>query len=95
MWEDPDMTLTSEQIAERLKPVRAAAKRMERADQALKAAREKLAEEIAGAMKDGVRPVDLLPAVPYDREHLRRIARAHDVPLLREPTVVSKRRTSE
>lgn len=85
------MTLSKEQIDERLKPVRAAVRRMTRAEKALRDAREAAAQEIADAMKDGVRPVDMLPAVPYDREHLRRIARAHDVPLLREPTVVAKR----
>lgn len=72
--------------------VRAAVKKMTRAETALSAARDELGEAIAAALKGGVRPVDLEPEVPYNREHIRRVARAHGAPPLREATVVSKRR---
>ncbi|HET9889699.1 MAG TPA: hypothetical protein VFQ42_04290 [Mycobacterium sp.] len=75
--------------------VRAAVKKLAKAEQATKAARDDLGDKIAAALLAGVRPTDLEPVVPYNREHIRRIARAHNVPPLREATVVSKRSTDE
>jgi hypothetical protein len=89
MWEASLMT------DDPLIRVRAAVKKLARTEQATKAARDELAEAIAAALLAGVRPTDLEPEVPYNREHIRRIARAHDVPPLREATVVSKRRAEE
>lgn len=75
--------------------VRAAVKKLARSEKATKDARDELGEAIAAALLAGVRPTDLEAEVPYNREHIRRIARAHDVPPLREATVISKRRAEE
>ncbi len=71
--------------------VRAAVKRLDAAEDALSAARAELAREIAEAIRNGVRPVDLEDEVPYKREHIRRIARAQGLPPLRPPTATSIR----
>lgn len=75
--------------------VRDAVTRLNSADEQLKEAREALGEAIADALRAGVRPTDLEREVPYKREHIRRIARAAGVPPLREPTVVSKRKSDK
>lgn len=73
---------------EQMARVRAAVKKLARAEHATTAARDELGDAIAAALLAGVRPTQLEREVPYNREHIRRIARAHDVPPLREPTVM-------
>lgn len=46
-----------------------------------------LAEAIVEALRAGWRPSEVDAEVPYDRNHIRRIAKAAGVPALREPTV--------
>lgn len=75
--------------------VRTAVKKLARTEQAVKTARDELGAAIAAALIAGVRPTDLEPEVPYNREHIRRLARAHGAPPLREATVVSKRRAEQ
>jgi hypothetical protein len=57
--------------------------------------REHLAESEASAIVEalnaGVKQTEIALAIGRSREHIRRVARAHDVPLTREPTVVSRR----
>jgi hypothetical protein len=49
--------------------------------------RDRLHQAIASALRAGNRPRDVTKEVPYDRNHVRRIADAAGVPALREPTV--------
>lgn len=49
--------------------------------------RDRLAEQIVAALRAGVKPSDVDKVVPYDRNHIRRIAKAAGVPPLRQPTV--------
>jgi hypothetical protein len=46
-----------------------------------------LADAIVYALNSGVRPRDVDAVVPYDRNHIRRIAKRAGVPARREPTV--------
>lgn len=71
--------------------LRAAVRTKNRAEEAAEKARKALAAVIAEAMREGMRPVDVVKETSYTREHIRRIAREKDVPPLREATVVSKR----
>lgn len=48
-------------------------------------------EALIAALKGGVKLADIAEATGYSRETLRRTARKEDIPLRREPTVVSKR----
>jgi hypothetical protein len=63
--------------------LRAASARVKQHDQE----RDDLAAAIVDALKAGVRPRDIAEIAPYDRNHIRRIAKAAGVPPLREPTV--------
>lgn len=74
-----------------VKRVQAAEAKRLRAEKAVEAARDELAQALADAINGGVRPVDLEPLVEYKREHIRRIARAKGAVPLRESTVVSRR----
>lgn len=49
--------------------------------------RERLAAKIVVALRAGNKPSKVSDAVPYDRNHVRRIAKAAGLPPLREPTV--------
>jgi hypothetical protein len=52
---------------------------------------EELAEAIVEALTvGGLRPSEVDAEVPYDRNHVRRIAKARGVPPLRESTVAPK-----
>lgn len=53
------------------------------------------AEAVVEALRAGVRPGQVAEATGYSRETIRRIAREHDVPRLREPTVTSRRKLDE
>lgn len=48
-------------------------------------------QALADALRGGVKLADIAEATGYSRETLRRFARKQDIPLRREPTVVSKR----
>lgn len=52
--------------------------------------RTELAAAIVEALKANIRPRDIHKEVPYDRNHVRRIAKAAGLPPLREPTVQPK-----
>ena len=81
------MSATSDD--ERLEGVRRANLALKRAEAATAKRRAELGEAIAQALNDGVRPRDILAikGLGYSREHLRRIAREHDVAPLKPPTV--------
>lgn len=49
---------------------------------------------VVAALRDGVRPKVIAEATGYSYETIRRIARAHDVERLREPTVTSRKKAS-
>lgn len=87
MWDHAFMP-ASEETLNRL---RAAVRAKTRAEAAADKARASLATAIADALKDGMRPADAVKETKYTREHIRRIAREHDVPPLREATVTSIR----
>lgn len=53
------------------------------------------AEAVVAALRAGVRPGQVAEATGYSRETIRRIAREHDVPRLREPTVTSRRKADQ
>jgi hypothetical protein len=91
VWETPAMTDKDDAMDK----VRAAVKKLGRATKAIDGARDELGQAIAAALIAGVRPTDLEPEVPYNREHIRRLARAHGAPPLRESTVVSRRKAEE
>ncbi len=71
--------------------LRRAVRAKKRAEKAVEDARNALAAAIADALRDGMKPTDAVKETGYTREHIRRIAREHHVPPLREATVVSKR----
>jgi hypothetical protein len=48
--------------------------------------RRKLADAIVYALSVGVRPSEVDAVVPYDRNHVRRIAKKAGIPALRNPT---------
>lgn len=85
VWEHADMT---EEAVTRL---RQAVRRYRRAQTTVDRARDDLGNVIADALRAGVRPRDVIAETGYTAEHVRRIAREHDVPRLREPTVKSRR----
>jgi len=62
------------------------------AEKALDAAREALSEEIVDILKARtLGPSEVTRIVPFERQHVGRIAKAGGVPPLREATVVSKK----
>ncbi|MEY9876591.1 hypothetical protein ABH931_006101 [Streptacidiphilus sp. MAP12-33] len=62
------------------------------ADEQLAAAREALNAEIVSVLKGKVLgPSEVTRLVPYERQHVGRIATAGGVPPLRKATVVSKK----
>lgn len=52
--------------------------------------RLKLAAAIVKALNAGAKPTEVADRVPYDRNHVRRIARAGGVQARKKPTVVAK-----
>lgn len=66
------------------------------ADEQLAAAREALNAEIVRVlMAKTLGPSEVTRLVPYERQHVGRVAKAAGVPPLREATVVSKTRAAE
>lgn len=60
----------------------------------LAAVRQELADEIADAITAGVRPSVLAKLADYTPDYVRKIARDHGLPPLREPTVTAIRKTA-
>lgn len=60
----------------------------------LAAARQELADEIADAIVAGVRPSVLAKLADYTPDYVRKIAREHGLPPLREPTVEAIRKSA-
>lgn len=85
--------MTEEEVVTRLKQVARAKKRTdERAEKLVKAAAEAFDQEVVGALRDGMKPAKVAEATGYSYETIRRIARAHNVDRLREPTVTSRKK---
>jgi len=87
MCDHAAMPATEETEARLRQAVRAKARTETAADKA----RAALADAIADALREGMQPRDVVKETGYTREHIRRIAREHDVPPLREATVVSRK----
>lgn len=65
------------------------------AEEAFEAARKSLNEGIVDILKARVLgPSEVTRLVPYERQHVGRVAKAGGVPPLREPTVVSAKKTA-
>lgn len=88
MWDYAVMPASEETVSR----LRAAVRAKSRAEDAAEKARAALASAIADALRDGMRPVDVVKETEYTREHVRRIARDHDVPPLKEATVTAIRK---
>jgi hypothetical protein len=81
--------MNQEEAVTRLKRAAAAKKRAEKsADTAHKAFEVTVAE----ALREGVKPALVAEVTGYSYETIRRIARAHEVEPLREPTVTSRKK---
>lgn len=66
------------------------------AEQALNAARDALSDGIVAVLKaKTLGPSEVTRLVPFERQHVGRIAKAGGVPPLRERTVVSKKTAGE
>lgn len=72
--------------------LRAAVRDYQRAKDAVERSRSALGDLVAAALLAGVKPKTVATETGLSAEHIRRIARAHDVPRLREPTVTSRRK---
>lgn len=87
MWND--VVMTQEEVVTALKKAAAAKKRAEKsADNAHKA----FEQTVAHALREGLKPAQVATLTGYSYETIRRIARAHDVEPLREPTVTSRKK---
>ena len=81
--------MPEEEVVTRLKKAAAAKKRAEKsADNAHKA----FEVIVADALREGLKPAQAATLTGYSYETIRRIARAHDVEPLREPTVTSRKK---
>jgi hypothetical protein len=83
-WDDAAMT--EEEAVTRLKQA-ADAKRA-----AEEAATQQFETAVVDALRAGIRPKTVAAATGYSYETIRRIARAHEVGRLREPTVTSRKK---
>ena len=61
----------------------------------LSAVRQELSDEIADAIVAGVRPSVLAKLADYTPDYVRKIAREHGLPPLREPTVTAIRKPAD
>jgi hypothetical protein len=84
LWDHADMT--EEEVVTRLKQAAAAKK------QAEEDAATAFADAVAEALRGGMKPKTVADATGYSYETIRRIARAHDIGRLREPTVTSRKK---
>lgn len=73
--------------------LRAAVRDYQSAKNAVERSRDALGDVVAAALVAGVKPKVVATETGLSAEHIRRIARAHNVPRLREPTVTSRRRS--
>lgn len=81
--------MTEEEVVTRLRKAAATKKRAEKsADSAHKA----FEATVADALREGIKPAQVATMTGYSYETIRRIARAHDVKPLREPTVTSRKK---
>jgi hypothetical protein len=81
--------MTQEEVVTALKKAATAKKRAEKsADSAHKA----FEMTVADALRQGLKPARVAELTGYSYETIRRIARAHDVEPLREPTVTSRKK---
>ncbi|MFE5332520.1 hypothetical protein ACFRCG_39700 [Embleya sp. NPDC056575] len=87
MWDHVDMP-TEDAVTQ----LRTAVRTFKRADKAVKDARTHRDEAIAAALRAGIKPKAVVDETGLTAEQIRRIAREHDVPRLREPTVTSRRK---
>lgn len=86
------MEPTPEQQQEARDQLKALSSAFIEAEQRLEEVRKALNEGIADVlMSRTLRPSEVTKLVPYERQHVGRIAKAAGVPPLREGTVVSKR----
>jgi hypothetical protein len=83
VWDHAAMT--EEEVVTRLQ---LAAKAKKAAEQD---AAEKFATVVVDALRAGLKPKTVAEATGYSYETIRRIARAHDIGRLREPTVTSRK----
>jgi hypothetical protein len=90
MWDHVAMDAKEEAVTR----LRDAVRRYQRATKTADRTREELGDVIAAALTAGVRPRDVVTETGFTAEHVRRIARKHDVPRLREPTVTSRKKAS-
>jgi hypothetical protein len=88
MWDHSAMESTEEAVIH----LRGAVSRYQRATKTADRLRGELGDVIAAALIAGIRPRDVAKETGFTTEHIRRIARDHDVPRLREPTVTSRRK---
>ena len=91
MWDD--VAMTEEEVVTRLKQAARAKKRAEdRAGTLVKNATEAFDQAVVDALGAGIKPKTVAETTGYSYETIRRIARAHDVEPLREPTVTSRKK---
>lgn len=83
LWDHAAMT--EEEVVTRLKQAAAAKKKAE------EDAASTFADAVADALRGGMKPKTVADATGYSYETIRRIARAHDIGRLREPTVTSRK----
>lgn len=90
MWEHRPMEGTEAAVTD----LRAAVRDYDKAKKAVDKSRDHLGRVIAAALTAGVKPKVVRAETGMSAEHIRRIAREHDVPRLREPTVTSRRKAA-
>lgn len=79
----------------RLQPVMAAVASVKRAERALQAKRDQLADAVAEAIRAGARPSAIVRKTGYSAESIRQMARAKGIDPLKPPTVTSIARLRE
>jgi beta-phosphoglucomutase-like phosphatase (HAD superfamily) len=84
--------MTEEEVVTRLKLAARAKQRADkRAESLTAAAAQAFDQEVVAALQGGMKPAKIATATGYSYETIRRIARAHDIAPLREPTVTSRK----
>ena len=85
--------MPEEEVVTRLKQAaRAKVRADKRAKDLVKSATEAFDRAVVDALSAGLKPAQVATATGYSYETIRRIARAHDVEPLREPTVTSRKK---
>lgn len=84
--------MTEEEVVTRLKQAARAKHRADkRAKDLVKTATEAFDQAVVDALNAGLKPAQVATVTDYSYETIRRIARAHDIGRLREPTVTSRK----